>query len=754
MRENNDKAKEALKGKHLVSGDNISGTEAFARLFEKVAKEIDKKADDDTNKDKYKPKYRFLNTYNENESIGEASRLEKIIQDYNFIVNIYEDLDCKDVSKDNKYFIRISNINGVFIDIDLLYYEEKIRDFEFNDTDFIANNLAKIVGSVNEQVRKLAPIIADYIACVMYTRKLYKLKYNKIGWEYYIENDNSGSWIFKYDYIYTNNPLQYKYGVSNLLSLKGQLPKSLAEGLGSSDRDNKEKELEWVSHTLKIMKEHPYDGLILGAGISGLIRQLLPYTKETNININIQGDAASGKSTICHYLLSIFGDPEKIEGSFIDTSNSMEENRAKRPVLPYVLDERMLKVETETEKNKQKTLFMDVFREYEGKVKERLGKQYEESSGERIYGPIISSSVNSMMKYITRSMDLGQYRRFMEFEIGSAGDKKLFMDAAEATETEQIAYSNYGYGIGILIDYMMNQLNHIDNKGDKEDKDYTIEISSEPTIYNDRFNATKDYIEDILKAKETVKISGLTSSASRFALIVMSYQILREALLYYNYKTFKDWDLSLIQGKVKDDFENLFGTEGDRESFVNFESRCKIADHTDAIIKILVDNLVKKMQKVKGSLQGQVNKIYDYILNNREFFKEGKGGKINKTDLSEMLTFKEQCLGIYTFDADKKEIILCTPLTFYLENFLFDDKIPEPQVICDSIKTGKAKEKKKGEYYKDLHEDTVKNGKRTKIQVHEVKVDESGKLETAYYRRLVIKYIELDQEDNKEGDTE
>lgn len=87
------------------------------------------------------------------------------------------------------------------------------------------------------------------------------------------------------------------------------------------------------------------NALIISAGASGVFRQMLPFTKETNINMNIVGERASGKSTISHFVISLFGNPEALEGSFTDTENAMEMIRAERTVIPYVLDERMLRLE-------------------------------------------------------------------------------------------------------------------------------------------------------------------------------------------------------------------------------------------------------------------------------------------------------------------------------------------------------------------------------------------------------------------------
>lgn len=738
---------------------NISAKEAlkkkapdFIQAINSLVSEINDKAE----KEKSKPQYRFMQTYDAYEAIKEAYRFEKIITEYNFIVDIYEDLECKDVSKSTKYTIKISNTSGVYVEIDLLYYEEKIKDFEFDATEYIANNLAKITGSVNKQVRELAPIVAEYIACLMYTKRLYKLKYNKMGWDYYINDENNGSWIFKYDQIYSDNKALFnlkdeKYA-TDLLNLKGHLPKSMADGLGVVEKDNLKKELDWVEHTIKIMNNHVFDCLILGAGISGLVRQLLPYTKETNININIVGKPASGKSTICHYLLSIFGNPERIEGSFIDTDNSIEETRAKRPVLPYVLDDRMLKIETESEKNKQKVILMDIFREYEGKVKERYGKQYEETSGDRIYGPIISSSVKRMMDYAKESVDIGQYRRFIEFEIE---DNALFKNAAEATATESIAYKNYGYGIRIIINYMMGILN------DTLTDDTNNKISSEATKFIERFGTLKEEVERRLNEEEkninNNKVRGMASSASRFALIIISYKILREALLLYNYE--------FIMSNIKKDaidnteeFIKMFAVEDKKLTFLEFVKNSNIIkDYSDEILDILINNLVNKMLGIKRTPEEQVNKIYDYILQHTEQFKRQSDIEHEKEEFNKMYNSKGKYLGAYNIVEDTNEMILYTPKDFYIEQFLFMDTIPEPEIITEYVEyifdndmTGASKAKEHGKKYKTNNNyKDMSNGKRNQKDIEFI-IDGKKTIKKKEFRKLTLKYTKLNEEDDKE----
>ena len=596
------KAKELIKCEkvQMEKGETLSGAEAFARFFNGLVDEVQLKAD----KEMLKPKYRFLeklsnsnydidNALCDEAFLDEMDELQQKLVKHRYNVEIIEDLDCKDVTKGNRYIIRIENTNGVYVDIDLYTYQRDIKDFSFNEQDFIEERLAKIVGCNTTQTKEAAEVIVDYIAHIMYFRELYTLTYRKIGWDTY--NWRRAGYIFKYDKVY-----------SNILLLKGRGKPAYADGLEISS-NSMQKELEWIDTTINLLNNHAYCGLILGAGISGVIRQLLPYTKETNININICGKPGSGKSTIGHYLLGIFGNPEKLEGSFTDTANSMEEMRVKRPILPYVLDERMLKIENASVETKKQTVLMDIFREYEGKVKERVGKQYEESSGERTYGPIISSSVREMMEYVFKSDDLGQYRRFMEFDIGRKEDGLLFSDSKEAEKAEQVAYANYGFGIRIIVDYMLNMTNLLAEQkdGTKNNKNTDNKASTKkfiplPDLLLERFNTINDEINAKLKkCEEQNKQSGLTSSSKRFALIVLSYQILREAIIYYKHCDFVELE-EAVNNKLDAIYLKIDKTKQRIGLDIESNSNIKVIE---AEIQKQREDLREKLKKLKETQQ-------------------------------------------------------------------------------------------------------------------------------------------------------
>ena len=395
----------------------------------------------------------------------------------------------------------------------------------------------------------------NYLSYAIHYKELFRYEYSTIGWDRATFDNKTR--IFKYDNIISNN-----VDIKGLIKEKYKGLYTPSANIFSTDH----KEEDWKQFTIQLMNSHTYDSLFFAIGISGLIRQILTFTKETNLNINIMGESGSGKSTIGHYILSFFGNPTLLEGTSIDTENASEKIRAERPVLPYVLDERMLRFYGDSENKKKTELLLEVFREYEGKEKERLGKQYENSAGQRIYGPVISSSVQSMLTILRQSDDLGQYRRFAEFNVGKAEDEILF-NVNEAVQAEEIANSCYGYGIRYIVEYMLYQFEQDDRYFENQFKLITTDIK-----------------ERLTHAQNTNKLNGLTSSSMRIALIVLSYKVLRESFIYKE------------QGKINDSI---------------IQSEALLSDKTEEIISELIRNLVEKMNSVKDNKK---RSLRDYLI--------------------------------------------------------------------------------------------------------------------------------------------
>ena len=748
QRKENEKAKAVLQCQNTTGTNNGSnedtdtGAAAFAQLFNNLAREVKAEIEKEENK----PQYRFydiagsatdtiqgLLQLEKDYSTGDGGagtsfiamigkRHEEIINS-GYEVEIVEDLEIVDVSKESRYEVVISHKSGVYITFDLLEYENKVKNFEFDETAYIEALLAKLSGAITEREKEAAVSITEYLAYIMYFKSLYTLRYSKIGWQYY--GWGQSGWMFKYDKIYTK-----------LLGIKGQVSSEDIEGLGAKVPDDKYKEKVWVDNTIDMLKKHSYCGMLLGAGISGLLRQLLPFTKETNININIKGEPATGKSTIGHYILAIFGNPEMLEGSFSDTENAVETKRTQRPVLPYILDDRMLSMADQSEKMQKQKILLDVFREYEGKSKERLGKQYKDDSGNRTYGPVISSSVKSMMELLLQSEDLGQFRRFMEFDIGSKKSQLLFSDAEEAKKTEELAYKNYGYGVGIIVDYMLALLNgeletvndYYDADADEEDKRLTqialdiVNQNKDCQILIDRFNSIDKQFEVALKQREKEEndkakainsastVFGLDSSSKRFALIVLSYKILRESLLYHIYSGWKDVDKAVLKEDnigqyTKDDFKDLEAYysvlcdyASEEKSFKEFCVNNKVfPDDSANIGKILIDNLVDKAKRNDNTFVD--DGIYDYVMNNLKYFVK-VDNKVNYDHMKELCSPDTQYIGYYKVKSENV-IELYTKYDAWLEHVFEMDDIPDAgdilelcrEINKDGIKKEQAKQK-------------------------------------------------------------
>lgn len=481
---------------------------------------------------------------------------DNIKQKYGLSVNIIENMDVKNVTHEKRYVIRISDINRNYVEIDLMKYREDSSDFGFNQVQFFADKLIRLLGALTEELDECAVDIANYIAYIINVKEMYTLLYKTIGWTS-INNEV----VFKYDTLLSNN----KY-------MSGEFDDDIRDSL-----EPKGDEEYWLTKAqiLFMSNEHVKGALILCAAVSGVVRQLITYTKETNINMNIVGDRASGKSTLQHFILSFFGNPAEIEGSFIDTVNAAEINRIKLSVIPYMLDERLLRYEDNSDKRKKVEVIMDIFREYEGKGKERLGGQYKELSGQRTCGAIISSSVERIMDLIYDYGDLGQFRRFIEITVN---DTETFDNAESAEEYETISKLCYGLGIRKFVTYLLESGLYNTDKIDE------------------RFGKAKRKVNSILETYDFYEYyDDMKSSVSRFALIYLTGELINEAF---------GWDMDL-----------------------------------EAIVQILKENLVEKLKvvetkqkRVSISSNDAVADFVRFLISEKDYFTSDKSEFISNTD--------------------------------------------------------------------------------------------------------------------------
>lgn len=481
-----------------------------------------------------------------------------------FKVNIYENIDAIDVSKEKKFFIKISDRDDSYFTIDLGDYRDVVLDYTTSEVDYIVDYLNKLRGYNAEENKFLALRITEYLSYLFYFKDLQIKYYEGIGWSLY-----NGERIFKYNKIYSlSNKLKSECHANFADDLASGNFEEVLEGYYYDDNNKKQRfentvEKIWAKHTMNLMNQSVLASTILASACTGLIRPLLPFTKENNININIHGEPGSGKSTICHYALSIFGRPSVLEGSFIDKPEAIELLRAKRPVIPYMLDDRLLAFEG---RNESRDILYNIFKEYEGKIKERAAGSGKELSGQRTYAPIISSSVGSMFEKIKEKDDVGQFRRFMEFNIkktrnGKIKDKctEVFTSSKNAEDYEYLSDTYYGVGVYIIIIYLLNLPNNLQIEKSADDKVLSID-----EIIEREYNTYCSKISKKLEEKETEELKGLTASTGRFALILTAYNVLKNSIDYALEKT---------------------------ESI-------NISD--DEIIDFLIDNLVEKMKSVRG----------------------------------------------------------------------------------------------------------------------------------------------------------
>lgn len=627
----------------------------------------------------------------------------KKIMEFNYLVEIVENLDVLDISEKERYEIRITNTNSkVVCKISFSEFKDNLLDYNFDPDSFILDKIKRIEGASDaKRIKEIKDTILEYLSYAIHFKQAFRYEYDTIGWDRYSLDNRTR--FFKYDTIISSNPsIQGKISAQ----YAGDYTRSISSAVDT-------KEWDWYKFTLTLMRNHPFDSLIFAVGISGLLRQILVFTKESNLNVNIQGEPASGKSTIGHYVLSFWGNPDGLEGASIDTENAAERIRARRPVMPYVLDERMLRYMNESEKRQQAELMTGVFREYEGREKERLGKQYEDSTGNRIFGPILSSSVDSMLDVLlSYNRDLGQYRRFIELSIGKAEDAVLF-NKDEAEKAETMANECFGYGIRYVIEYMLFRFGQSD--------DY----------FQDRFNKLVVRIKkQLADVQRTYDMHGMTSSSMRFALVVLSYQVLREAFIYKYYIEIKDMAeiLKLDEGaerlhRMYNNFlYNIFDSEieedtdgsedeeaarraieeqelvthikGYGESFDEYighaNEKLIITDDSDKILEILIDNLRVKLGKVYSAVQSKGG-LLEYIIKNSQEHPE--------LFCDDIVNFNPD-IHLCALRKDGGELVLQFIKTYYLDTILLGECTP--QIPIEEIKKqGKLKAAEWKAFYKE-----------------------------------------------------
>ena len=690
---------------YRLMSENIAENQKFIELFNQVQQSLSGKISEDT------PGFRLYNDVKTSEisleALTEAKRLFEELLGNEYRVEVVEDLDIINVTSDERYTIRIKNINSnVEYRYSLAKFREQLLDYSFEPDTFIIDILKRIEGAKgNIELKVIKDDILDYLSYAIHYKELFRSEYSTIGWDRYSFDNKTR--IFKYNYIMSDNE-----NIKGLI--KGKYRDLYAP---SVDLLNEGLEENWRSFTIHLMNNHLYDSLMFAVGISGMIRQILTFTKETNLNVNVCGQPGSGKSTIGHYILSFFGSPTLLEGSSIDTENASEKIRAERPVLPYVLDERMLRFFADSDTKKQTELLLEVFREYEGKEKERLGKQYEDSAGQRIYGPIISSSVESMLETLLQTGDdLGQYRRFIEFNISKAEDEVLF-NAEEAVKAEEIANSSYGYGIRYIAEYMLYRFKTDDN------------------YFTNQFREITELIKNRIETEQGLyKMKGLTSSSMRFALIVLSYRVIRESIVYSLYAEIIDRK-KILNSPLETDvykkvsiLEKLNHDEEIVEQIKQFNMSFEellvlenkqvagsglIVNQEEKIIDALIDNLIEKMAKVKAKSITKDTLMKYFIRNYREhpeyFCAAPKDFDAEKH--------------VFVYEDKADNITIQMPRAYKLDEVLFSTDILTPEEIHKNICINDNKDIKLIStwrvFYKNNNKDLKKGEKDKTVEFNE-----------------------------------
>ena len=595
------------------------------------------------------------------DTIGIVNTTYQFLKGHNYQVDVIEDLDIKNVTSEDRYKILIKNINNnIEFKFSLIKFRESLLDYEFEPDVFIINILQRIEGAKgNEELNTIKESILHLLSYVIHYKELFKYEYETIGWDR--ASFDGKTRIFKYDNI-----------ISNSVEIKGDIKEKYKDLYSHSIADDAEN--RWKGFTIGLMNNHVYDSMIFAISISGLIRQILTFTKESNLNINIKGAPGSGKSSITNYALSFWGAPNLLQGASIDTENAADRIRAERPVLPYILDERMLRFFSESDKKQRTELLLEVFREYEGREKERLGKQYESTKGVRIYGPIISSSVDSMLDMLREIKDIGQYRRFIEFDIKSAKEQHLF-NSEEATKAEEISNGCYGFGIKYVIRYML------------------LMFEVDDRIFENEFQELTARFRDVLTEEQKMhNITDMASSSMRFALVILSYRVLRRSFIYDRFYT-SEGKSCLTSGKYstnKEYIDSVINANPCEErtiaiksiieafnSYIEDDGNNILIDQEAEIERILIENLLIKLIGLtvsnKRNLHGYISKLLS------------SQSTIINTDFE---TWKNERVEYLCVKKTNKEYELFFEEAYHFEKLLLKHDVPDFEDIAARLDNG------------------------------------------------------------------
>jgi hypothetical protein len=270
--------------------------------------------------------------------------------------------------------------------------------------------------------------------------------------------------------------------------------------------------------------------------------------------------------------------------------------------------------------------------------------------------------------------------------------------------------------------------------------------------FDDLDTKIKEKLEECEKKTTDSRVRSLSSSSSRFTLIVLSYQILFEALNAYDEKIIEN--LSVDAWKSND-----LSEERIKKSWI---------DKTDEIIGILIENLVMKLQKTKQQIHSNDNKLFEYILNNAGYFYSKQQGESAKDAAKTVMENPDKYIGFIGEQKDD-EIILMTEMSYQLDQFWYMDVIPEPEKILQFIKEVNENVKTEGKTPSKIYQDAVNHGvnqyntngqyaqmnKKVNGQIEgrtNYSIQSLGKKNIDFYKKIV-KYEKPVEEEDKGGES-
>ena len=117
----------------------------------------------------------------------------KKIMEFNYLVEIVENLDVLDISEKERYEIRITNTNSkVVCKISFSEFKDNLLDYNFDPDSFILDKIKRIEGASDaKRIKEIKDTILEYLSYAIHFKQAFRYEYDTIGWDRYSLDNTS-----------------------------------------------------------------------------------------------------------------------------------------------------------------------------------------------------------------------------------------------------------------------------------------------------------------------------------------------------------------------------------------------------------------------------------------------------------------------------------------------------------------------------------------------------------------------------------